>query len=243
MKRNALILAALLTGGLSPLLGADARTWTSVNGNTAEGTFLREEGGRIYFKHANGLTIAISRDRLSPDDLKYVDSLAAPKAAATRVSFQPLPPNEMQKLPNYRTLRRIFISTYAKLTDNHRSDKTLAFLKRDITELWFWGNVSTVCYPNPDGTDGMLKNITFFPLHGPYPLQESAYILHDKFMIRNDYPLTFERRANGADVSWVLLNPPEYVSNVELHAAPGNDRQIDSFIFDFPKPERMVKTH
>ena len=245
MKAFAWVLAGLI-GGFIGEAAAEVHTWTSINGNTAAGTFLREEAGRVYFKHDNGMTIAISRDRLSPADLKYVDGLAEGKVKKVRPEefrIPELPMYALQKLPNYRTLRRVFISTYAKLTDNHRDDKALAFLKRDIT-IDGWGGVTAVCYPNADGTDGMLKELTFFVLSNPFPLSESGYILHDKFMIRVDYPivLTKETSSDG-DIVWVLKDPPEYTSRVEILADYGNEKQVRGFRFHFPKPERMIKTH
>ena len=92
------------------------RTWTSINGNTADGTFQREANGRIYFKHVNGMSIAINRDRLAPDDLAWVDAQvqraaaqANPGSAPEIAAFPALTANEMQRLPNYN-LKVVFVS-------------------------------------------------------------------------------------------------------------------------------------
>lgn len=223
------------------------RTWTSINGNTADGTFQREANGRIYFKHVNGMSIAINRDRLAPDDLAWVDAQvqrvaaqANPGSAPEIATFPALTANEMQRLPNYRKLRKLDVKTYAKRTDNHREDKALAFLIRDAEKIFGWSYVVDSCYPNTDGTKGMLKDICFYASE-PYGLGEAAYILRDKFSMDLPYPIRLKKVVEGSSASWELLDPPDYVTKVELRTS-FDGQKINSFFFNFPKPEKMIKT-
>ena len=223
------------------------RTWTSINGNTADGTFQREANGRIYFKHVNGMSIAINRDRLAPDDLAWVDAQvqrvaahANPGSAPEIATFPALTANEMQRLPNYRKLRKLDVKTYAKRTDNHREDKALAFLIRDAEKIFGWSYVVDSCYPNADGTKGMLKDICFYASE-PYGLGEAAYILRDKFSMDLPYPIRLKKVVEGSSASWELLDPPDYVTKVELRTS-FDGQKINSFFFNLPKPEQMIKT-
>jgi len=223
------------------------RTWTSINGNTADGAFQREATGRIYFKHVNGMNIAINRDRLAPDDLAWVDAQiqrataqANPGSAPEIAAFPALTANEIQRLPGYRKIRKLSIKTYAKSTDNHREDKTLAFLIRDAEKIFGWSSVVDTCYPNTDGTKGMLKDICFYASE-PYGLGEAAHILRDKFSMDMPYPIRLKKVVEGSSVAWELLDLPDYVSKVELRTS-FDGQKINSFFFHFPKPEKMIKT-
>ena len=52
----------------SPLPEAPMRAWTSVNGNVIEGSFVKEENGRIFLKR-NGSIVATTRQALMNDFL------------------------------------------------------------------------------------------------------------------------------------------------------------------------------
>ena len=54
------------------------RTWTSVNGNTIEGAFVKEEEGKVYLLRPDGSTIATTRAKLSPNDLAWIDKRSNP---------------------------------------------------------------------------------------------------------------------------------------------------------------------
>jgi len=53
----------------------DSRTWTGRNGDKTEATFVRESGGIIFLRTADGREIKTRQKLLSERDLRYLDLL------------------------------------------------------------------------------------------------------------------------------------------------------------------------
>ncbi len=237
----ALGLAAALAGSsLSAQETADKpqpmRTWTSVNGNTVDGAFVKEEGGKIYIRRSNGALVATTRDKLSPLDLAWIDGLTSKGSAVKTQSFTKASQLETTKMDQYKLVRRLIIRTYAQLTDNDRDDKMLGFLERDAQSMYGWKFIRSECYPTPAGKKGKLKTITFLA-QVPVPLREAVQMARDKFTLVMPDPAVVKEVTEDDENYWELQNPPEYISRVRLLVDP-ETKDIKSFILSFPPPEK-----
>jgi len=214
------------------------RTWTSVNGNTVDGAFVREENGKIFIKRPDGSTISTSREKLSPLDLTWIDTTTNAKPAAKTLSFTKATLLETTKMEQYKLVRRVIINTYAQLTNNDRNDKMLAFLERDAQPMFGWKFISSECYSTPSGKKGKLKTIKFLA-QAPVPLREAVQMARDKFSIAMTDPVTIKEISEEGDTYWELQNPPPYLARVLLLVDPETkDKDIKRFDLSFPPPEK-----
>ena len=245
MKKKVFCLLACLAGGT--LAAQDAakveglREWTSVNGNVLEAAFVREEDGKVFLQQADGKTIATSREKLSPNDLAWIDARtgAAPKAGEPKTESFTLIKSQQEKLKleTFLTIKGIIIRTYADKTDNHRDDKALAFLLRDANKIYGWSSITAECYPLPDGKKGRLKTMTFY-LPTPVDLREAVQIMREKLRIVMPDPVVMkEVRMDYGTAAWEAQNPPDYISRILLLKGYSGEK-ISRLVVHFPDPEK-----
>ena len=229
------------------------REWTSVNGNVLEAAFVREEGGKVFLRRADGSTISTAREKLSPNDLTWIDERTGkadkPKAAgeAKTQSFKNITSQaEKVKLETYLTIRSFFVKTYGELKDNHHHyvdrktgeivyDKSLAFLLRDAPK-YGWSTITAECHPLPNGLRGMLKTMTCYPPTF-LELREAVQIMRDKFRIVMEDPVVMKEIREGGMTAWEAQNPPDYISRILL-VSDSYSGKVSRFIFHFPEPEK-----
>jgi len=212
------------------------RTWTSVNGNTLEGRFVREEEGKIYIERPNGTTVATTRGKLSPIDLAWIDQTSMPSNAVKTLTFTQVPQNEKARMEQYRLVRRLITQTYTQLTNNDRDDKMLAFLERDAQSMYGWKFISSECYLGKNDRKGKIKRLDFLA-QVPVPLREAVQMARDKFTLTMPDPVTVRETTVEGEPCWELLNPPDYVSHVYLIIDP-ETKNIKSFELLFPPPTK-----
>lgn len=213
------------------------RTWTSVNGNTLQGAFVKEENGKIFICRPDGSMVATTRAKLSPNDLTWIDTRGhAPGKIAQTQSFTKATQLETTKMEGYKKIRRMFIRTYTQLTNNDREDKMLAFLIRDALSMYGWQFIDAECYMTPAGKKGKIKELSFAP-QAPVPLREAVQMTRDKFMLVMPDPVTVKEVTLDGETYWELQNPPAYVSRVLL-LTDQETKAITRFVFHFPPPEK-----
>ena len=247
MKRIAgigMVLGCLLGGPLAAQEEAKVeglREWTSLNGNVLEAAFVREEGGKVFLRRADGTTISTAREKLSPNDLTWIDARSgkAPAAASdgktqsfTLIKSQA----EKLKLPTFLLIKKIFAKFYADKTDNHRDDKSLAFLLRDANKIYGWSNISAECYPLPNGQKGRLKTLTCYP-PAFVDLREAVQITREKFGIVMPDPVVVKEVREDGMTAWEVQDPPEYISRILL-VVDSYSGKIGRFILSFPEPAK-----
>ena len=222
------------------------RVWTSVNGNEVEGSFVKEEDGKVYLKRPDGTTIATTREKLSPNDLLWIDQRTAPPGKAEKTeSFTKAKQLEITKMEEYKKIRRLFLKTYADLTNNDRENKMLAFLERNEDPnvpdkeksgpVYGWGFVSSECYLTPAGKKGKIKILRFFA-KAPIELREAVQMTRDKFVLTMPDPVVVKEVTFNGDTYWEVQNPPPYVARALLLVDPAT-KNIKRFDFHFPPPE------
>jgi hypothetical protein len=212
------------------------RTWTSVNGNTVDGSFVKEEEGKIYIRRPDGSTIATSRDKLSPLDLAWIDRATAPSNTVKTLAFTQATQLEKNKMEEHRRVRRLIIKTYTQLTNNDRGDKMLAFLERDAQSMYGWKFISSDCYLTPSGKKGKIKALIFLA-QAPVPLREAVQMARDKFTLTMPDPVTVKEVSEDGETYWEVQNPPDYVSRILLLVDP-ETTNIKSFNLFFPPPPK-----
>lgn len=213
------------------------RTWTSVNGNTIEGAFVREEDGKVFLRRPEGATISTTRDKLSPNDLAWIDTRAAAAADAPKaLSFPKATMSETNKMEEYKKIRRLILRSYTQLTNNDRDDKALAFLERDAQKMYGWQFIGSDCYLTKAGKKGKIKELYFVP-EIPVPLREAVQMARDKFVLIFPDPVVVKEVRHGGEACWELQDPPDYVSRVLLLVDPDTEK-IRRFDFQFPPPDR-----
>lgn len=239
---SALSLAVSVSAQTAPAAGTAAeqtplRTWMSVNGNTLEGRFVKEEEGKVFILRPDGTTIATSRAKLSPNDLAWIDARNAPAAAAGKTqSFTKATQLETTKMEGYKKIRRLILRTYTQLTNNDREDKMLAFLERDALSMYGWQFISSDCYLTKSGKKGKLKELFFSP-QAPVPLREAVQMVRDKFTLVMPDPVIVKEVAHDGETYWEVQNPPDYVARVLLMVDP-ETKDIKRFDLHFPPPEK-----
>jgi len=211
------------------------RTWTSVNGNTVDGSFVKEEEGKVLIKRSDGSMLATTRDKLSPLDLAWIDSKAAPSNTVKTLSFPKATQLETTKMEQYKLIRRLIIKTYTLLTNNDRDDKMLAFLERDAQSMYGWKVISSECYRTKSDKKGKIKMISFLA-QAPVPLREAVQMVRDKFTLPLPDPATAKEISEDGETYWEVLNLPPYVSRVLL-LVDSETKNIKSFNLYFPPPE------
>ena len=243
-KMQVCVMLGLLGGTLTAQEGEKKaeglREWTSVNGNVLEAAFLREEDGKVFLRREDGTTISTAREKLSPNDLAWIDERpgASPKVTDGKTeSFKLITSQaEKQKTPTYLVIKRLFIKTYAELTNNHRDDKSLAFLVRDANKEYGWSSISAECYPLPNGQKGRLRRITFYPpTH--LELREAVQIMRDKFVIVMPDPVVMKEVRESGMTAWEAQNPPAYISRILLMKDSFSGK-ISRFVISFPDPQQ-----
>ncbi len=234
--------AALWFSGLLPVSAQEkpasfpARTWTSINGNTIDGSFVKEDEGKVFIKRADGSTISTSRAKLSPLDLVWIDAKNAPTNTARTLSFTLATQLEKNKMEEHKRVRRVIIKTYTQLTNNDRADKTLAFLERDAQSMYGWKFISDDCYLTKSGTKGKIKTMNFLA-QVPVELREAVQMARDKFTLPMTDPVVVKEISEDGETYWELQNPPDYVSRVLLLVDP-ETKNIKRFDLHFPPPEK-----
>jgi hypothetical protein len=213
-----------------------ARTWTSVNGNTLDGAFVREEGGKVYIQLQDGKLIGTTREKLSPLDLAWIDGATAPSNTVKTLSFVLATQLEKNKMEEHRKVRRLFIKSYTTLTDNDRGDKTLAFLQRDAMSMYGWTYVSADCYLTKNDKKGKVKEMTFLP-QLPVELREAVQMVRDKFMLTMPDPVVVKQVEEDGETYWEVQSPPDYVSRVLL-LVDAETQKIRRFDLKFPPPAK-----
>ena len=218
------------------------REWTSVNGNVLEAAFVREEDGKVFLRREDGSTISTAREKLSPNDLAWIDGRAeaSSKAAAgawktesfTLITSQA----EKLKLTTYLTIKRLIVKTYAELTNNHRDDKSLAFLLRDANKEYGWSSIAAECYLLPNGQKGRLKTITFYP-PAYMELREAVQVMREKFVIVMPDPVVMKEIREYGLSAWEAQNPPDYISRILL-VKDTYSGKISRFTISFPEPAK-----
>ena len=211
-----------------------SRTWTSVNGNTVDGAFVKEESGKIYIRRADGSMLATTRDKLSPLDLAWIDGATAPTNAVKTQTFTQAPQLEKNKMEEHKKVRRLIIKTYTQLTNNDRDDKMLAFLQRDAQSMYGWQFITSECYPTKEGKKGKLKHITFIP-QAPVPLREAVQMARDKFTLVLPDPVTVKEVSEDGETFWELQGLPDYVSRLRMKV-DRETQNIRAFDLFFPPP-------
>jgi len=89
MKTNVLLVITLL-GVLVATL--PARPWTeAASGRTIEGDFVRQEGGIIVVRRADGSIVKIPSDRLSDEDREFVNTQATAAQESPQAAAKPKP--------------------------------------------------------------------------------------------------------------------------------------------------------
>ncbi len=240
-------LAACCLAGLLSLSGLPAaaqekpsphpsRTWTSVNGNTIEGAFVKEEGGKVFIRRPDGSMIGTTREKLSPLDLAWIDGASSPSNSVKTLSFTLATQLEKNKMEVHRLVRRLIIKTYTQLTNNDRDDKMLFFLQRDALSMYGWTAVSADCYLTKSGKKGKIKEMTFIP-QGEVDLREAVQMVRDKFTLTMPDPVIAKEISFDGETYWEIQNPPEYVSRVLL-LVDEESKKIKRFDLKFPPPEK-----
>jgi hypothetical protein len=243
MKTVALLFLACVLGAFAEekAKAFPVRTWTSVNGNTLEGAFLKEEGGKVFILKPDGKTVATTRAKLSPNDLTWIDTVANGKPPVPAKTFEKPTSLELSKMEQYLKIRRIPLKLFAKLKNNDRSDKSLAFLQRDSASRYGWTSVQSDCYMTADGKIGQLKSLSFIPLSA-MPLREGAQMAQDKFELAIPYPLTVKKVTENGEAFWELQGVPAYISRVLLkqsdEASKTDGPLVDRFDVYFPEPQK-----
>ena len=212
------------------------RTWTSVNGNTIEGAFVKEEEGKIFIKRPDGSLIATTRAKLSPNDLLWIDARNAPAGSGKTQSFTKATQLETTKMEGYKLIRRLILKTYTMLTNNDRADKMLGFLERDALSMYGWQFISSDCYLTPSGKKGKIKELFFVP-QAPVPLREAVQMTRDKFTLVMPDPVVVKEISYDGETYWEVQNPPDYVARALLLVDP-ETKNIKRFDFHFPPPEK-----
>jgi len=212
-----------------------SRIWTSVNGNTIEGSFMKEEEGKIFIRRADGSTVATSRAKLSPNDLVWIDTRNAPANVGKTQSFTKATQLETTKMEGYKKIRRLIIKTYTQLTNNDRNDKMLAFLDRDALSMYGWQFIGSDCYLTKTGKKGKIKELQFMP-QTPVPLREAVQMARDKFTLTMPDPVVVKETTYEGEPYWEIQNPPDYVSRVLLLIDP-ETKDIKRFDVQFPPTE------
>lgn len=215
--------------------GHPVRTWMSVNGNTVDAAFLRQDGSRVLLQRPDGTTVATSRERLSPNDQAWIDQVISPTRAVNTRSFTQATQLEKNRMEEYRKVRRIILRTYTQLTNNEREDKALGFLQRDAFSKFGWRQVDATCYPTPSGQRGKIQEMSFHPQQ-PIELREAVQMARDKFVLVMPDPVVVEEVLDAGDLYWEVRNPPEYVSRLRLLMDPESGK-VRRFDFLFPPPE------
>lgn len=213
-----------------------SRTWTSVNGNTVDGSFVKEEGGKVFIQRPDGSMIGTTREKLSPLDLAWIDGANAPSNTTKTLSFTQATQLEKNKMEVHRKVRRLIIKTYTQLTNNDRDDKMLFFLQRDALSMYGWTAVSADCYLTRSGNKGKIKEMTFIP-QGPVELREAVQMVRDKFTLTMPDPVLVKEISVEGETYWEVQNPPEYVSRVLL-LVDEETKKIKRFDLKFPPPEK-----
>lgn len=213
-----------------------ARTWTSVNGNTLEGAFVREEGGKVYLRLQDGRLVGTTREKLSPLDLAWIDGATAPSNAVQSLSFPAATQLEKNKMEEHRKVRRLIIKSYTQLTNNDRDDKSLAFLQRDSMSMYGWTYISADCYLTPSGKKGKIKEMTFLP-QLPVELREAVQMVRDKFTLPLPDPTVVKPVEDEGESYWEVQGLPDYVSRVRL-LVDAETKKIRRFDLAFPPPEK-----
>jgi hypothetical protein len=211
-----------------------SRTWTSVNGNTIEGAFVKEDGGKIYIQRPDGSMIGTTRDKLSPLDLAWIDGASAPSNTTKTLSFTLATQLEKNKMEVHRLVRRLIIKTYSQLTNNDRDDKMLFFLQRDALSMYGWTAVSADCYLTKSGKKGKIKEMTFIP-QGQVELREAVQMVRDKLTLTMPDPVVVKEISEDGEKYWEVQNPPDYVSRVLL-LVDEETKKIKRFDIKFPPP-------
>ena len=219
-----------------PEAALPVRIWTSVNGNTIEGSFVKEDAGKIFIKRPDGSTIATTRAKLSPHDLAWIDTLNKSPEAAKTQSFTKATQLETTKMEGYKKIRRLILRTYTQLTNNDRDDKMLAFLERDAFSMYGWQFISSDCYLTKTGKKGKIKELFFSP-QAPVPLREAVQMVRDKFTLVMPDPVIAKEIPHDGETYWEIQNPPEYVARALLMVDP-ETKNIKRFDFHFPPPEK-----
>jgi hypothetical protein len=212
------------------------RTWTSVNGNTLDGVFVKEEAGKIYIKRPDGSTIATGRDKLSPLDLVWIDTRNAPAGSAKTQAFTLATQLEKNKMAEHQRVRRLIIKSYTVLTNNDRSDKTLAFLERDAQSMYGWKFVSSDCYLTKSGKKGKIKTLNFLA-QAPVELREAVQMVRDKFTLPMPDPVVVKEISEDGEAFWEVQNPPDYIARILLLVDP-ETKNITRFDLHFPPPAK-----
>lgn len=213
-----------------------ARTWTSVNGNTIDGAFVKEEGGKIFIQRTDGSLIGTTREKLSPLDLAWIDGVNAPSNTAKTLSFTLVPVGEKNRMEEHRRVRRLILKTYTQLTNNDRDDKMLFFLQRDALSMYGWTAVSADCYLTKTGKKGKIKEMTFLP-QNPVELREAVQMVRDKFTLTMPDPVVVKEITEDGETYWEVQNPPDYVSRVLL-LVDAETKKIRRFDLKLPPPEK-----
>jgi len=241
-------LVAMLTAGMNVVVAAqenqsapalsDApmRAWTSVNGNVVEGTFVKEENGKIFLKRPDGSIIATTRAKLSPNDLLWIDTRTNPSKVTKTESFAKATQLEINKMEGYKKVRRLILHTYTKLTNNDRDDKMLAFLIRDALSMYGWQFIAADYYLTPSGKRGKVKEMQFMP-QAPIPLREAVQMTRDKFTLALPDPVIVKAISQDGDTYWEVQGAPPYVSRILLLVDP-DTQNIRRFDFTFPPPDK-----
>mgnify|MGYP000848184386 FL=1 len=213
------------------------RTWTSVNGNTIEGAFVKEEDGKVFIRRPEGATISTTRAKLSPNDLAWIDTRDAAAVAAPKAqSFPKATMSQTNKREEYKRVRRLILRSYTQLTNNDRDDKSLAFLERDAFSMYGWQFIGSDCYLTKAGKKGKIKEMYFVPQQ-PVPLREAVQMARDKFVLIFPDPVVAKEVLHNGETCWELQDPPDYVSRVLLLVDP-DTQNIRRFDFHFPPPDR-----
>jgi hypothetical protein len=220
-----------------PSAEAPVRTWTSVNGNTVEGAFVKEEEGKVYLRRPDGSVIATTRAKLSPNDLLWIDRRNAPPGQVAKTeSFTKATQLEIAKMEGYKKIRRLILKTYAQLTNNDRDDKMLAFLERDALSMYGWQYIGSDCYLTKSGKKGRVKEMQFMPQE-PVPLREAVQMARDKFYLTMPDPVIVTEVSLDGEAYWEVQNPPPYVARALLLVDP-ETKNIRRFDFHFPPPDK-----
>ena len=243
MKKMSLFLGCLLSVALVAEEAEKVeglREWTSVNGNVVEAAFVREEDGKVFLRRADGSTISTAREKLSPNDLTWIDTRSgkADKSADGKTqSFTNITSQkEKLALETYLTIKSFFVKSYAELNNNNRDDKSLAFLLRDANKVYGWSSITAECYTLPSGQKGKLKSLTFYP-PAFLELREAVQIMRDKFRIVMPDPVVMKEIREYGLSAWEAQNPPDYISRILL-VKDSYSGKISRFIVSFPAPQQ-----
>lgn len=228
-------LASAATAQTNALQEAPSRTWMSVNGNTVTAAFVREEDGKVYLKTEAGKTVATSRAKLSPNDLAWIDSFTQKPDQGKTVIIPKATRLEMNKMEQYRKMRRLIIKTYTELTNNDREDKHLAFLERDALSMYGWQSISSDCYVTKSGKRGKIREMTFLP-QSSMSLKEAAQVVRDKFVLPLGEQTILKEVTHRGERYWEVQGLPAYVERFLL-LADSDPETVERFDLFFPPPD------